>query len=457
MAENKITFGKIIGTGSSLLILAVIAFILVTQMKKAREKEVLSQPTAPIVRTFTVGTTSPVDIRTFPGFAKESQRTKAAFRVAGPLCELNATLGSSVKQGDVLAKIDPRDFELAVSRLNSSLAEANAMYSAMKTGARTEDVAALKSQLTAAQSAEQTAKIQFGRMQNLLESQTASKAQFDKAKMDYDVAKGAREALEQQLEKATSGARPEEIAAMEAKIAGIKTSLQTAVNALNDSTLKAPFDGFIVQKFVENHEIVAPGQSIVELSDARQIEVSISIPEDILVREPDFLQDKFTCSFEAFPGREFPASIKEIGQSIQIGRQSYPMTLIVKLPSKDAPDAVSVRPNMAAKVNLVLKRISPYYMIPQTCLIAPGSVGKASDKSAGESSDKASSAEVLVYDPDNSVVKAAEITFNKILPSGVEVISGVKPGDKIVAAGASLLENGQKVQLEMNSNNTAEK
>lgn len=444
MTDKKFVIKTVVGTLVPVIILAGIGIVVYTQYQKAKEKPVLPEADTPIVRTFTVSATSDNDIRSFPGFAKESRRTKAAFRVPGPLCELNAILGSTVEQGGVLAKIDPRDFQLAVQRLESSLAEAQAMYAAMKTGARVEDVEALKAQLTAAKSAEETAKTQYERMQNLLESQTASKAQFDKAKMDYDVAKGAREALEMQLEKATAGARPEEIAAMEAKIAGIKTSLTTANNALADTILKAPFDGFIVQKFVENHEIVAPGQAIVELSDARQIEVSISIPESILVRENDFAQDLFTCSFEAYPDRQFPASIKEIGQSIQLGRQSYPMTLTVKLPPADDANAVVIRPNMAATVTLALKRNNPYFIIPQGCLIAPN--GKSG--SEAEAKGAFSSADVLVFNPADSCVHATRVTFNKIRPGGVEIVSGLKPGDIIVSAGARFLEDGQKVKLE---------
>ena len=116
----------------------------------------MPEPDQAIVRVFTVGQANESDLRTFPGFAKEARRTKASFRIPGELCELNATLGAAVNQDDVLAKLDPRDFELAVERLEYSLTEANAIYTALKTGARAEDVASLKSQLEAAKSSEET-------------------------------------------------------------------------------------------------------------------------------------------------------------------------------------------------------------------------------------------------------------------------------------------------------------
>ena len=439
MSEKK-KISAIIGSVISLLVLVGIGSVLYLQYQKSLQKVALPEPDQAIVRVFTVGQTNESDLRTFPGFAKEARRTKASFRVPGELCELNATLGAAVNQDDVLAKLDPRDFELAVERLEYSLTEANAVYTALKTGARAEDVASLKSQLEAAKSSEETAKVQFERMSNLLQSQTASKAMYDKAKMDYDVAKAARESLENQLEKATTGARPEEIEAAEAKIAGIKTSLKTAKNALEDTVLKAPFDGVIVQKFVENHEVIIPGQAIIELSDSQQIEVSISIPESVLIREKDFDQERFVCSFEAFPGKSFPAKIKEIGSSIQLGRQSYPMTLTVSLPDNDDPDFVLVRPNMAATVTLAFKRNNPYFVIPQSSMVAPPADSK--------DVDKGNTAQVMLYDANTSTVTAQTITIHQIRPEGVEVESGLKPGDVIVSAGARFLESGQKVKLE---------
>ena len=438
--SNKKKFSAIIGSACSLLVLVAIGYVLYNQYVKSQQKITLPEPEQIVVRVYTVGQTNESDLRTFPGFAKEARRTKASFRIPGELLELNATLGVTVKEDDVLAKLDPRDFQLAVERLEHSLDEANAVYTALKTGARAEDVASLKSQLEAAKSSEETAKVQFERMANLLESQTASKAMYDKAKMDYDVAKAARESLENQLEKATTGARPEEIEAAEAKIAGIQTSLKTAKNALEDTVLKAPFDGVIVQKFVENHEVIVPGQAIVELSDAQQIEVAISIPESVLIRESDFDQDRFLCSFEAFPGKTFPAKIKEIGSSIQLGRQSYPMTLTVSLPDSNDPNFVLIRPNMAATITLAFKRNNPYYVIPQSSIVAPSADSK--EVNSGNT------AQVMLYDAKTSTVTAQTITIHQIRPEGVEVESGLKPGDVIVSAGARFLESGQKVKLE---------
>lgn len=456
--------GRIAGifkTGLSIVVLVGVfaAIVFLTQKKK---ETVDQTPAPPYVRTFVIGASSDQDIRSFPGFVKESCRAKVAFRVAGPVCQFDTIIGQHVKKDDVLAKIDPRDFELAIQRLESNLTEAQAMYQAMKTGARAEDVAALKSQLEAAKSAEQTASTQHDRMKNLLASGTAAQANYDEAKMKWDLAKGQRETLEKQLEKATTGSRPEEIAAMEAKIAGIETDLKLARNKLEDTILKAPFNGIVVQKYVENHEIVAPGAPIVELSDANHLEISINIPESILIREREFAAGCFTCEFESFPGHTFPAKLKEIGQSIQLGKQSYPLTLSVDVPSDD--NSIIIRPGLAAVVHLALRKEKNDFLVPLSCLVGEAGQKFSLDKS-GQPGQKVQdvadkddpnanvpgkntqgAAQVMVFDEKTQTVSSRAVTFGKVLSDGVEITSGLKPGEVIVLAGARFLDNGQKVR-----------
>ena len=159
-----------------------------------------------------------------------------------------------------------------------------------------------------------------------------------------------------------------------------------------------------------------------------------------MIREGDFDQDSFLCSFEAFPGKTFPAKIKEIGSSIQLGRQSYPMTLTVSLPDSTDPNFVLIRPNMAATVTLAFNRNNPYFIIPQSSIVAPPADNKEINSG--------NTAQVMLYDAKTSTVTAQTITIHQIRPEGVEVESGLKPGDVIVSAGARFLESGQKVKLE---------
>ena len=57
------------------------------------------------------------------------------------------------------------------------------------------------------------------------------------------------------------------------------SALNMARRTLDYTVLTAPFDGFIEQRFVENHEEILTGQSIVRLIDPKDIEVNFMLPE----------------------------------------------------------------------------------------------------------------------------------------------------------------------------------
>ena len=95
----------------SLLILALVSltFIASTGCKKeAPAKEQVIRP----VRTVIVGDVQDLTNSTFPGITKEVQSVDMAFRVGGPLIQLNATEGQQVRTGQLIAEIDPRDFRV---------------------------------------------------------------------------------------------------------------------------------------------------------------------------------------------------------------------------------------------------------------------------------------------------------------------------------------------------------
>ncbi|MGL6197175.1 MAG: biotin/lipoyl-binding protein, partial [Thermoguttaceae bacterium] len=89
---------------------------------------------------------------TFPGVVHAFQTAKLSFRVGGPLHEIRVKPGDIVKTGDVLMQIDKRDFINDVETTQAKLEALKARYSAMKTGARAEDIQLMEASLESAKS-----------------------------------------------------------------------------------------------------------------------------------------------------------------------------------------------------------------------------------------------------------------------------------------------------------------
>ena len=391
-------------------------------------------PLARPVRVVQVNSAPLVCHREFSGVTKELRESKLAFRVSGPLQTFSIQVGQRLAKGDVIAQIDPRDFELAVARVEAGLAEAEAGLKAMREGARAEDIAALEAKLNGAKSKLHEATLFRDRFEALVKDGAVPKSRFDNAAAAFAVAEAEVKATEKQLEKARKGARLEEIEAMEAKIAGLKAQLAAARNALNDTALRAPFPGVVSQKYVENYETVAAGHPVVSLLDCSAIDVTVGIPEDVVIQQDRF--SNFVCELDAYPGRWLPATLKEVGPAIQHGKLTYPMTVTLALPSD-----LTVQPGMTARMRMEIRQPSPAsagFLLPSTATLPD---------------DKGTPC-VWIVDPKENVVHRQPVTLGNLTNDGVEVTGGLQSGQWVVTAGAPLLYEGQPVRMEPSRTNS---
>ena len=283
--------------------------------------------------------------RSFPGRVQAAQQARLSFRVAGPLIELPVFEGQQVAEGQVLARIDPRDYQTAVSNLQARVADLKAQYEAMKQ-ARPEDIRALEAALTGAQARLLEAEATLRRYRRLYENDNVAKAEYDQRRAARDVAAADVRTAEESLAVGREGARPEDLQAMEARIQAMNAELRRATDQLADTTLRAPYDGIVAEVFVENFEFIQAQQQVLSLQDVTIVEVVAQVPEALVARSRQQEAPlELVARFESLPGREFPARLTEVaGQSDPVTR-TFEVTC-----SFDAPSDVNILPGMTAKL-----------------------------------------------------------------------------------------------------------
>ena len=131
------------------------------------------------VRAIKVGDLKAIAGREFPGRAKARDEVDLSFQVSGPLVSLPVDVGSTVKKGDVIASIDPRDFQAALDTNQGNLERAKANLLAMERGARPEEIEQLKAAVTQAEASYKQASAEHERNANLVTTGAVSKSDFD--------------------------------------------------------------------------------------------------------------------------------------------------------------------------------------------------------------------------------------------------------------------------------------
>ncbi len=267
----------------------VAAVLLAGGCGKEPEKPALVRP----VLAVKVGDTEQLTRRSFPGRAKAHQEVDLSFRVAGPLIELpNDVVGREYKQGEVIARIDPRDFEVSIRDAEGKLQRAR---SNLKRAAG-----------------------EYERELNIFnqDAGATSRTAVDRKRDARDAAAGDIKSLE--------------------------AALDAARDDLSYTYLKAPFAGRITARYVENFQDVRAKQQVVRLLDASRVQMVVDIPETLIHRLPD-VQDIHVI-FDAFPGKKIPAEIFEVGKEASLTTRTYPVTLVM-----DQPQDVEILAGMAGR------------------------------------------------------------------------------------------------------------
>jgi RND family efflux transporter MFP subunit len=269
-----------------LIILVTSLLVAACSEKAAKETEL---PPRPVI-TFRVTSADISAGRAIPGQARAAHEAALSFRVGGRMLERRVRTGDQVKEGDIVATLDPAPYQAEVDSVNANLDRAQAAY--------------------------RNAASQLDRDRQLFE-----KAIIARARMETSEA-NAQQAL--------------------AEVQSLEATLERRKLDLGYTVLHAPFAGLVSAVFAEVFEEVKPQQSVMRVIDPDKIEMIINVPESMISLVPYAADIK--VSFDAFPGVEVPAEISEIGREPSETTRTYLVKLLVAPPS-----GVTIVPGMAGR------------------------------------------------------------------------------------------------------------
>ena len=363
--------------------------------------------------------------RVFPGIVQASQRARLSFRVSGPLIQLPITQGREVRKGQLLAQIDPRDFQTAVDNLEARVANLQAQHRALQV-ARPEDIRSAEANLAATRARLLEASATLRRYERLYENDNISKAEYDQHLAARAVAEAEVRSAEETLTIAQTGARAEDIQAMEAQIRAMQAQLKQASDQLKDTSLQAPYAGILAERFVENFEFVQAQQSILSLQDVSVVEVVAQIPEALVATAQQEILPEFAVHFESLPGQEFDAKATEVAAEADPVTRTYAVTF-----QTPQPETGRILAGMTAEVVLKERSNDEFvFNVPVSAVFT----------------DETGQQSVWIVEDQSMTVGKARVEVGALVGESVALLSGVSPGQSIVTAGASFLAEGQKVR-----------
>lgn len=245
--------------------------------------------------------------------------------------------------------------------------------------------------------------------------------QYNATRAEYDQVKGEADRIIE-LYKRGSVSINEYDKAVAAK-KRITALYQSQRNALNDTKLKAPFDGFIQHKYFSAPEIIDQGTPVVSMINDDYFEVDVEIPTQDYIRREDFTS--FEAVADVFPGTVIPLELMDINQGA-----NYNQLFNARFRLKR-----DTLPGLAAGMSLTV-----------TIGFRPGSENMTVVPVSALFQQKGKSY-VWRYDGRDSIIQRLPVRVEQMMKDGTALVrSDLREGQSVVSAGVNELKERQKVR-----------
>lgn len=324
-------------------------------------------------------------------------------KVPGRLQRVSVDIGSAVKEGDLLAQVEPRDYELRVQEAEAAIAQARAELGLPPAGdddrLTLEDVSAVRQAKAVLDEATRNRE----RIQQLSESGVASASESDSVEATFAVAKSRHDAALDQTRT--------RLAALGQR----RVELEIARKQLADTGVRAPFDGVVQLRIARVGEYVAAGVPIVRLVQTDPLRLRLEVPErDAALIRPEQL----VLATAEGDSRVHEGRIARLSPAINEANRM----LVVEA---DVPNTGALRPGLFARARIVVNPDEPGLSVPTNALNTFAGIEKVVTAQDGRALERT-------------------VTTGRHAPDWIEILSGLTEGEEVVLDPAGL-RTGQPV------------
>jgi len=332
--------------------------------KPAAKDARLQSPRAEVFKAEAAGSNS----RTFTGSVEARVQSDLGFRVGGKILERSVDVGQRVQKGQILMRLDPVDLKLSFAAQQANVEAARAKYTQAK--------------------ADET------RSAMLVKSGVITRREYDQDREALDSAKALLEAAEAQA--------------------------NVSNNSSEYAVLLADADGVIVRTLSEPGQVVAAGQTVIQLAHDGPREALVNLPEGV---RPDL----GATAFARLYGQDqvYQARLRQLSDAADPSSRTFEARYVLEGEAASAPLGSTVTITFGTKKTSGNKSVR----VP---------VGAVYDRGSGPG--------VWIVN-DKSEVKFRRVQIDSIGLEEVVVSQGVEAGETIVALGVHMLHDGQVVNL----------
>lgn len=366
-----------------------------------------------------IGTTQPI------------RQVSLRAQTEGRLLNLQVGIGDTVKQGQILARLDDAILLTGVTQEKAELGALQAEVARAQTQVRNAEALAQQ-----AKAEQQQAQVDAGRLRSLssagaISIQEAELAQTKAltAQQKYNAAI-AQIATEQQAVAAAQG----RVAAQNAAVAQTQERQSYAI-------LASPITGVVLEQVSEPGNLIQPGGEVLRLGDFSSVKVVVPVSE--LELSNIRVGQAVTVKLDAFAKESFSGQVSRISPAADQAARQIPIEITIPNNTGQVGSGLLARVSFATKT-------AEKIILPQTALQGEADPSRAKanpSQNTGQQNPSQGTVFVVAETQGKATVKARNVKLGTRANGKVEIISGLQAGERLVVRSAKPLKDGETVRL----------
>ncbi len=370
-------------------------------------------------------------ILTATGYIIAAHKIEVASKVNGRVAWIGVDKGDHVKAGQILVRLEDDEYRAQVLQQQGQLANLQAKLQEDLNGSRPEEVSKARADVDQSKADLLNAKVSLDRTQGLVKEGVLSKQALDDAQGKYDGDAAKVASLQRTLDLSVLGPRKEEIDQMRAQITQAKGALDYVQNQLDNTIIRAPITGTILDRNVEKGEFITTGfvgdkgakGYIVTMADLNDLQVELDISQNDFPKLGP--RQTGTITTDAYPDRKYKGFVEQV--SPEADRAKATVQVKVKVENPDG----YLRPDMNSTVVFYNDAQSqPTEAAKPVILIPPGAVHNGT---------------VFVVLKEHA--RQRVIKTGGTSSKGIVVENGLTGGEDLIVNPPADLKDGQKVAV----------
>lgn len=276
-------------------------------------------------------------------------------KVMGRVEWIGVEKGDSVSRGQLLVKLEDREFQAQLRQAEAALRQAETRLAELEAGSRPEEIEKADAEVERSRAELTNAETEAERLRSLLGTGVVNRQEVDNAEARYRMAKASVMSAERTLELLELGPRTEQIQQAKAEVERLRAAVEYAQTMLDATEIRAPISGTVLRRIAEVGEMVTTSfagsggakSAVVALADLTDLQVELDISQADFNRISS--EQECRMSPEAYPDREYACEIDEIAP--EADRQKASIQVKVKVLEPDE----YLRPEMSARVTFLKK------------------------------------------------------------------------------------------------------